>query len=137
MVDIINILNIGMEEENLDLTSKVYKLIIEHGKEGILQSTLWKELGLTSRDGSRLAIRLEKRNIIRREKVLDDGRWTYLLIPLKLPVQIKSIELSPCIVCYDEEKCSSDGIVTPYKCTELENWVIQENREKQSSEGDP
>ena len=122
-----------MEEENLDLTSRVYKLIIEHGKEGILQSTLWKELGLTSRDGSRLAIRLEKRSIIRREKVLDDGRWTYLLIPLRLPIQIKSIELSPCIICLDQEKCSPDGIVTPYKCTKIEDWVIQEYMEKKKS----
>ncbi|MCP8322937.1 MAG: transcriptional regulator [Candidatus Methylarchaceae archaeon HK02M2] len=125
-----------MEEEHLDLTTKVYKLIIEHGKEGILQSTLWKELGLTSRDGSRLAIRLEKRSIIKREKVLDDGRWTYLLIPIRLPVQIKSIEQSPCIVCPDEEKCSLDGTLSPYKCRKLENWILQEYDEKQNSAED-
>ena len=49
------------EEELVDLTSRVYKLVVERGKDGVLQSEIWKELGLTSRDGSRLAIRLEKR----------------------------------------------------------------------------
>src|SRR6266699_961357 len=70
------------EEELVDLTSRVYKLVVERGKDGVLQSEIWKELGLTSRDGSRLAIRLEKRGMIRRVKVLDDGRWTYKLTPL-------------------------------------------------------
>lgn len=54
------------EEELVDLTSRVYKLVVERGKDGVLQSEIWKELGLTSRDGSRLAIRLEKRGMIRR-----------------------------------------------------------------------
>ncbi|MCP8307672.1 MAG: transcriptional regulator [archaeon] len=123
-----------MEEEPLDLTSRVYKLIVEHGKEGILQSELWKELDLTSRDGSRLAIRLEKRGIIKREKILDEGRWTYRLIPLRLPVQIKSIESSPCIICFDKDKCTPNGLITPYKCIRLERWVLQEYREKQVGE---
>jgi hypothetical protein len=119
-----------MEEERPDLTSRVYNLIVTYGREGILQSDLWKELGLTSRDGSRLAIKLEKRGIIKRDKILDDGRWTYRLIPLRLPVQIKSIEFSPCIICDDEGKCSPNGIITPYKCVKLEHWVLQEYKEK-------
>jgi len=85
----------GKEEKGLDLTSRVYKLVVEHGKEGILQSELWKKLNLTSRDGSRLAIRLEKRGLVKRERVLDNGRWTYKLTPLRLPIQIKSIEQAP------------------------------------------
>ena len=113
-------------EENVDLTSKVYKLVVEHGKEGVLQSILWKELGLTSRDGSRLAIRLEKRGIVKREKVLDNGRWTYRLIPLRLPVQIKSIEQSPCIICKFSEKCSDQDVMTPFICKKIEEWVIRE-----------
>lgn len=125
-------MEIKLKEDHLDLTSKVYRLIIEQGKDGMLQSVLWKELGLTSRDGSRLAIRLEKRGIIKREKILEDGRWTYLLVPLRLPVQIKSIESSPCLVCPDENKCSKNGTITPFKCIKIENWLIQENTEKQN-----
>src|SRR5437016_13477748 len=73
------------EEELVDLTSRVYKLVVERGRDGGLQSEIWKELGLTSRDGSRLAIRVEERGMIRRVSVLDDGRWTYRLGPLGLP----------------------------------------------------
>ena len=35
------------EEELVDLTSRVYKLVVERGKDGVLQSEIWKELGLT------------------------------------------------------------------------------------------
>jgi hypothetical protein len=104
----------------------VYKLVVEHGKNGVLQSELWKKLSLTSRDGSRLAIRLEKRGMVKREKVLDGGRWTYRLTPLRLPAQIKSIEQFPCITCGSEAKCSPTGVISPYMCMELEKWVLQE-----------
>jgi predicted DNA-binding transcriptional regulator len=116
----------GKEEKGLDLTSKVYKLVVEHGKEGILQSELWKKLNLTSRDGSRLAIRLERRGLVKRERVLDNGRWTYKLTPLRLPIQIKSIEQAPCITCGLESKCAPDGVVTPYTCEKLIEWVRQD-----------
>jgi DNA-binding MarR family transcriptional regulator len=114
------------EEESLDLTSKVYKMVVEHGKEGVLQSELWKKLGLTSRDGSRLAIRLEKRGMIKRERVLDGGRWTYKLTPLRLPVQIKSIEQAPCITCEYETRCSPEDIYSPYTCPLIASWVLSE-----------
>ena len=114
------------EEKVFDLTSRVYKLVVEHGKEGVLQSELWKKLNLTSRDGSRLAIRLEKRGLVKRERVLDNGRWTYKLTPLRLPIQIKSIEQAPCITCESESKCAPNGVVTPYTCNKLVDWVRQE-----------
>jgi len=104
----------------------VYKLVVEHNGEGVLQSELWKKLSLTSRDGSRLAIRLEKRGMIKRERVLDGGRWTYRLSPLRLPVQMRSIERSPCITCRDEVRCSDDGVITPYNCLRLAEWTVRE-----------
>ncbi len=116
-------------DETMDLTSRVYKLVVDHGKEGVFQSELWKELNLTSRDGSRLAIRLEKRGMVNREKILDGGRWTYKLTPIRLPAEIKSIEQSPCITCGNEKKCSCDSIITPWTCNHLESWVIQEYAE--------
>jgi predicted DNA-binding transcriptional regulator len=115
--------------ELLDLTSKVYKLVVEHGKQGVLQSELWKELDLTSRDGSRLAIRLEKRGMIRREKTLDGGRWTYKLTPLRLPVKISCIEQAPCLTCPYETKCGTNGVVTPFTCTWLADWALKEFRQ--------
>ena len=119
----------------LDLTSRVYKLVVDHGREGILQSRLWKALNLTSRDGSRLAIRLEKRGMIKREKVLDGGRWTYKLTPLRLPVQIRSIEHFPCITCHSETRCSASGVITPYTCSQIVEWVIHEYTEFKKQAG--
>ncbi len=117
------------EDMLLDLTSKVYKLVVEHGPDGVLQSELWKELILTSRDGSRLAIRLERRGLVRREKVLDGGRWTYKLTPLRLPVHIESIEAAPCITCPYESKCSLTGVVSPLSCPWVNEWVVNEYRD--------
>src|SRR5580658_6313907 len=114
------------EEELVDLTSRVYKLVVERGKDGVLQSEIWKELGLTSRDGSRLAIRLEKRGMIRRVKVLDDGRWTYKLTPLRLPANISSMESAPCIVCPVESKCSVTTDINPLTCPLIGPWVLKE-----------
>jgi predicted DNA-binding transcriptional regulator len=114
------------EEELVDLTSRVYKLVVERGRDGVLQSEIWKELGLTSRDGSRLAIRLERRGLIGRVKVLEDGRWTYKLTPLRFPTDMTSIEKAPCIVCQYEPKCSIEGEISPYVCPWIGPWVVQE-----------
>ena len=111
----------------LDLTSRVYKVVVEHGEKGVLQSGLWKELSLTSRDGSRIAIRLEKRGMIKRDKMLQEGRWTYRLTPLRFPVQIKSIEEAPCLTCPDEERCSPTGVVVPFDCVLVETWVLNDS----------
>ncbi|MDA4122164.1 MAG: MarR family winged helix-turn-helix transcriptional regulator [Thaumarchaeota archaeon] len=119
------------EEELVDLTSRVYKLVVERGKDGVLQSEIWKELGLTSRDGSRLAIRLEKRGMIKRVKVLDDGRWTYKLTPLRLPANISSMESAPCIVCPVESKCSVTTEVNPFTCPLIGPWVMKEHSESE------
>ncbi len=116
------------EEELVDLTSRVYRLVVERGREGVLQSEIWKELGLTSRDGSRLAIRLERRGLIGRVKVLEEGRWTYKLTPLRFPTDIASIEKAPCIVCQYESKCSIDGEISPYVCPWIGPWVVEESR---------
>ena len=116
------------EEELVDLTSRVYKLVVERGRDGVLQSEIWKELGLTSRDGSRLAIRLERRGLIGRVKVLEDGRWTYKLTPLRFPTDMASIERAPCVICQYEFKCSVDGEVSPYVCPWIGPWVLEEAR---------
>ena len=125
------------EEELVYLTSRVYKLVVERGRDGVLQSEIWKELGLTSRDGSRLAIRLERRGLIGRVKVLEEGRWTYKLTPLRFPTDMTSIEKAPCIVCQYESKCSVDGEVSPYVCPWLGPWVIEETRATRAQMAEP
>ncbi len=125
------------EEELVDLTSRVYKLVVERGKDGVLQSEIWKELGLTSRDGSRLAIRLERRGLIGRVKVLEEGRWTYKLTPLRFPTDMTSIEKAPCITCQYEPKCSVDGEISPYVCPWIGPWAIEETKRAQNPVVEP
>lgn len=114
----------GLDMEKL--TSRVCNIVAEHGDNGIFQSDLWKKLRLTSRDGSRLALKLERRNIIKREKVLENGRWTYKLKIVKMPVSTETIEAAPCLICPVEQKCTLDGEVSPRTCPLIEQWVLTE-----------
>ena len=118
------------------LISKEYMMVVDHGEEGILQNEVWKKLELTSRDGSRLSIRLEKRGMVKREKVLEKGRWTYRLTPERLPANIASIENIPCINCPYESRCEVGGIVTPNNCLLIEKWLTQEHETKDNGEKD-
>jgi hypothetical protein len=114
-----------LKETNIeDLTGRSFRIIINNGKDGIVQSKLWKELDLNSRDGSRVAIRLEERALIKRKRFLDKGRWTYKLFPTKLPINTKSIELAPCLGCPVEHMCSIDGIYSPNNCGLVEDWIM-------------
>ena len=104
------------------LTGKVCDIIGKYD-DGIFQSDLWKKLKLTSRDGSRLAVKLEKGGIVEREKVLEDGRWTYKLKIKRIPVSTQSLEDAPCLICPVEQKCSLDGEISPRTCQWIEDWV--------------
>ena len=107
------------------LTNRVC-LFLANYDDGIVQSELWKKFKLTSRDGSRLALKLERMGIITREKILENKRWTYVLKIKKTPVSTDSIENAPCLVCPVEQKCSLDGEVSPRTCQWIEEWTINE-----------
>lgn len=118
--------NFQIEKVDMDkLTNKVC-LFLSNYDDGIIQSELWKKFKLTSRDGSRLALKLERMGIIIREKILENKRWTYVLKIKKTPVSTESIENAPCLVCPVEQKCSIDGEVSPKTCQWIEDWVIAE-----------
>jgi len=61
-----------------DLEYKALHFIVNMGSQGVLQSDLWRKLGASSREGSRIALKLENKGLIRREKELFGGRWTYM-----------------------------------------------------------
>lgn len=107
------------------LTNRVC-LFLANYDDGIVQSELWKKFKLTSRDGSRLALKLERMGIITREKILENKRWTYVLKIKKTPVSTDSIENAPCLVCPVEQKCSLDGEVSPKTCQWIEEWTIND-----------
>lgn len=113
-----------MEQLIDDLTGKTFRIITHNGKDGILQSSLWKKLAITSRDGSRLALRLEKQSLIKREKILEKGRWTYKLLPIKIPVDTESIDKVPCLMCPVEHMCSEDGSFSPNNCNLIQDWLL-------------
>ncbi len=116
--------NFQIEKMDMEkLTNKVCDIVAKYETGGMLQSELWKRLKLTSRDGSRLALKLERLGIISREKILEKGRWTYKLIIKKTPVSTESIEDAPCLTCPVEQKCSLEGEISPRTCQLIEDWV--------------
>jgi len=116
-----------IEKVNMEkLTNKVCVILAEKETTGMIQSELWKKLKLTSRDGSRLALKLERMGTITREKILEKGRWTYKLIIKKTPISTQSIVNAPCLTCPVEQKCTLDGEVSPRTCEWIEDWVTIE-----------
>ena len=107
-----------------DLEQKALHFVINTGYNGVLQSELWRELGASSREGSRVAIKLEEKGLVRREKELQDGRWTYRLFPKRLPASIESIADCPCLLCQDNAKCDPTTPISPKHCTKLTDWII-------------
>ncbi|MDC4217394.1 MAG: transcriptional regulator [Candidatus Nitrosopumilus limneticus] len=121
--------NFQIEKVDMErLTSKICDILAERESDGMFQSELWKKLKLSSRDGSRLSLKLERMGTITREKLLEDDRWTYKLILKKTPISTLSIENAPCLVCTVEKKCSIDGEISPKTCQLIEDWVIAESK---------
>ncbi len=114
----------GIDMEKLK--TRVLDIVTKRGDDGIFQSELWKKLKLSSRDGSRLSLKLERQNLIKREKVLESGRWTYKLKIAHVPVSTRSIESAPCLICPVEQKCTLDGEISPRTCPLIEQWVLIE-----------
>ena len=73
-----------LEKRSLDL-------IFKAGDDGILQTDLWKKLSMSSREGSRICVRLESWGLIRRDKILCEGRWTYRIMSTRKPPSMGSI----------------------------------------------
>jgi hypothetical protein len=116
--------NFQIEKVDMEKLTNRVCLFLANYEDGIVQSELWKKFKLTSRDGSRLALKLERMGIITREKILENKRWTYVLKIKKTPISTASIENAPCLVCPVEQKCSLDGEVSPRTCQWIEDWVI-------------
>ena len=127
--------NFAIDKTDMDkLVNRVTEMIASYATNGILQNILWRKLKLSSRDGSRLALKLEKLGNITREKILENGRWTYLLLIKKIPISTISIENAPCLVCPVEGKCSTDGEISPKTCVYIEDWVLTELKTKKRHE---
>lgn len=95
--------------------------LIQSKPEGVLQSELWKELGVDSRKCSRIVKRLEESGLIDRIEFKKDGIKTYLLKARQMPVNPDNLlagdELIPCIGC--ELECIVE------ECHPLMDWMYQ------------
>jgi len=107
-----------------DLEQKALHFVVNMGYQGVLQSELWRELGASSREGSRVAIKLEEKSLIRREKELEGGRWTYRLFPKRMPASIETIVDCPCLMCQDNARCDPTTTISPKSCEKLTGWII-------------
>jgi hypothetical protein len=102
---------------------RALKLIIEAGEKGLFQSELWKLLKVSSREGSRVAKKLEEKGKIVRERTLNNGRWTFKLFFQSIPVTLESVNECPCLICSDVDKCFRGGNKDPNLCLDLTAWI--------------
>ena len=126
--------NFQIEKMDMDrITNKVCEIVSAYEDKGMLQSDLWKKLKLSNRDGSRLALRLERRGLISREKILQKDRWTYKLIIEQTPISLESLQNSPCLTCPVEQKCDVSNVYpepSPLNCQLIEDWIVTEFSKK-------
>jgi hypothetical protein len=115
-----------------DLEQKALHYVVNTGYQGVLQSDLWRELGASSREGSRVSIKLEEKGLIRREKELQEGRWTYRLYPKRLPASIETIIDCPCLLCPDNARCDPTTAISPKSCPKLTDWIMNLGKEPQT-----
>jgi len=126
---------VKMSKRN-DLEQKALQFIMNTGFDGILQSELWRKLRASSREGSRIAIKLEGKRLIRREKELRNGRWTYRLYPKRLPARIDSIADVPCLMCPDNPRCDPSSAISPQNCEKLTEWLLSISKNESRALGD-
>ncbi len=119
-----------------DLEHRALEMIVNQGEEGMLQCQMWRKLGATSREGSRIAIKLKKKGFIKRERELYDQRWTYRLYPTRRPVSIKSIVDCPCLMCPDSSQCGASSTISPHSCEKLTEWVLDLAHRKMNPSGE-
>ncbi|MCS7099051.1 MAG: hypothetical protein RMH84_05440 [Sulfolobales archaeon] len=117
----------------MSFEDEVLKIIKESTKKsgGIVQSELWKILGIDSREGSKLVARLMRKGLLTRETVMYKGKKTYILryadstkIPLSISVSLNPVVEIPCFTCRQISRCSIGGYYDPTRCTLLTKYLI-------------
>ncbi len=102
-------------------------------KREIMQCDLSTQLGMDSRKASRLVINMEEKKVIQRERVLNNGRWTYVIhLNQELPkVEVKgaksweTLDNCPCFSCPDLDACNvGQNKNNPQFCLFLTRWMV-------------
>jgi len=93
-----------------------------------LQCDIWKALNLSSREGSRITLRLERKGLVKREPVIYNKRKTYKIVPVQpeAKVSLDDIVTCPCFSCPDIERCAPGQPLSPGRCAALTKWLEEE-----------
>jgi|YelNatPaOPRAMG01_1025707.scaffolds.fasta_scaffold05211_5 predicted transcriptional regulator len=116
---------------------EILKVLKNSQEKGILQTDLWKEANINSKDGSRAILKLEKKGLIERKKELHEGKWTYRIMVKHKFTKVNSIADVPCAFCDIENKCElePEAEISPIKCEKLTQWLMKAlKKENQDSQ---
>ncbi len=117
-----------------ELVEKAMELIKSSENSTMIQSELWKKLGIDSKRGSRLVQRLLLENRITRTSVVIKGHKTFILTPMKREVQIvpfDTLASVPCFTCPELGRCGAGYFVNPFDCLLIGGWLEKSIREQQ------
>ncbi|MCX8184446.1 MAG: hypothetical protein RMI56_06180 [Sulfolobales archaeon] len=120
----------------MSFEDKVLELVKELTKKdgGIVQSELWRILGIDSREGSKLVARLMRKGLLMREAIVHRGKKTYILkysdttkVPVSISVSLNPAIEIPCFTCRQISRCSIGGYYDPIRCTLLTKYLLSIN----------
>lgn len=96
---------------------------LKKSKRPITQAELVRQLNVDSRLVSRALARLERRGLIRRERVVLRGRRTFRIYPI--PRERLGTLKVPCFACPYLELCGIGHDYDPSKCEILSEWLLK------------
>ncbi|RLG84994.1 MAG: Lrp/AsnC family transcriptional regulator [Thermoprotei archaeon] len=111
---------------------KAYNIIREESvKGGILQPELWKKLGINSKHGSRIILKLIKKGLVQRILVEHNGRRVYKLLTTTRSILVQKFNINlnlvseiPCFLCREIDKCSLGNYFSPATCPKLTSYIL-------------
>jgi len=92
--------------------------------EPIIQPEIARRLNVSSRDVSRILAKLEKKGVIKREKVIMKGRRTFKVFPLREAEPLDALLECPCFSCPYLEMCGEKQEHDPSTCRKLTEWLL-------------
>lgn len=113
------------------IDKKAFEIISSYSqKGGIIQSELWKIIGVDSKEGSKIVLRLLRRGMITRKEINYNGRKTYILTIAShaesrdINIDIEDVIHIPCFTCeYLYIECGDSAKLNPTNCVKMSNYI--------------
>lgn len=120
------------------LEDKILSILQNAEDLAMTQSGLAKALEMTSRDISRIVVKLERRGVVKRLQVKDGGRSSYSVKLLKRTpkIDLNDVVWCACFTCPDLERCGRGQPVSPETCNKLTTSLKAENSKLEILGGD-